>query len=274
MSSGYAITNALTGLAATAFTWSSGYTTDRAKLNDGLQDEVAAGSSSAQASGQTLKVDLGAATALVGVAILNHNLASGSCTVQIDASSDDFAADTTAVKAATTINTSAPYDKDTVLQFPSVTKRYWRFTFVHTGTKTVRLGELLFFASITTLTRQSVYGAGEEERFPQNRVASDTGHVRATVLAGAIRSKSLDFRDLRLTTERDEVMAMWRATQGGAKTLLFIDLIESQATAASSAGQQCLWGKLEPVQGWTEDDYQVFTTTALRLTGLGREAGT
>lgn len=274
MSSGYAIANALSGLAATAFTWSSAFTTKRGRLNDGVMDELAAGSSSAQASGQTLVVDLGSATALVGFALLNHNLASGACTVRVrGADNAAITVNVVTAKAASTINTSAPYQKDTVLQFPSVTKRYWEFTFVHTGTKIVTIGEVLAFTSITTLTRQTIYGAGESERYIQNRVETMTGNMRSTFLAGPIRTKQLPFADLRGTSERDELMAMWRATQGGVANLLYIDLIESTATAATSAAQQCLWGKLQETLAWTEGDYLVFGVDGLVLVGQGREVG-
>ena len=47
------------------------------------------------------------------------------------------------LRRSTTIVTTAPNHKDTALQFASVTKRYWRIIFVHTGTKIVTLGELL-----------------------------------------------------------------------------------------------------------------------------------
>lgn len=274
MSSGYGITNLLTGLAASAFTWSSGYTTDRDKLNDGKQDEVAAGSSSAQASGQTLTINLGSAQAVAAIALLSHNLATGACTVAVTYADDSgFTTGTGTAKAASTINTSAPYDKDTVLQFPSVTKQYWRLTFVHTGTKTLRLGEVLFFGSLTTLSRQSAYGDGESSIFPQNRVRTDTGAERATVLAAEIRTKRLDYKDLRGTSERDELMGMWRAALGGARNLLFVDLISSSATAAAAEAMQCMWAKLAPSMGWTQDDYALFTITGVTLTGLGREAG-
>ena len=53
MSHGYATANALSGLAAAAFTWSSGYAVARTRLNDGILDEVASGSAAPQASGQT-----------------------------------------------------------------------------------------------------------------------------------------------------------------------------------------------------------------------------
>lgn len=273
MSVGYAITNALTGLAATAFTWSSAYTTGRSRLNDGIQDEVAAGSSSAQASGQTLIVDLGAATAIVGVALLNHNLGVGSCTVKVEADTANTFATAVTAKAASTINTTAPYEKDTILQFPSVSKRYWRLTFTHSGTKTIQLGELLFFTSITTLSRSPIYGASESERYITNRVESTLGITRATYLGGPIRSKRFAFKDLEAETQRNELMAMWRTTQGGVSKLLWIDLIESTSAAASAEGQRCLWGRLGATQGWSNIDYNLFDVDGFELVGEGREVG-
>lgn len=274
MSSGYAITNRLTGLAATAFTWSSGFTTGRSKINDGLMDEVAVGSSSAQASGQTLVMDLGSALACVGVVILNHNLASGTSSVRVRGADDAaITVNVVTAKADTTIGTSAPYEKDSALQFPSVTKRYWELTFTHTGTKIIRLGEILVFGSITTLSRQTVYGAGEEEEYFLNRNQGQVGHVRSTYLGGPVRSKRLPFSLLRGTTERDELMTMWRATQGGNKNLLYLDNIDSSASAGTAASQQCLWGKLQSSLSWTEGDYLLFDIDSLVLVGQGREVG-
>lgn len=272
--SGYAIANALTGLAASAFTWSSGYTTNRNRLNDGYQDEPAAGSSSAQASGQTLAFDLGSATALVGIAILGHNLATGGVTVLVEgADNAGFSTNLVTAKAATTINTSAPYEKDAVLQFPSVTKRYWRLTFAHSGTKTLSICEVMALTSITTLSRQTIYGAGERERYVTNRTESKTGQVRSTFLSGPIRSKTLPFKDLRATTERNELMTMWRATRGGNANLLYLDNISSSASAGTSASQQCLWGKLQQSLGWVQNDYEVYDVDGLEFVGLGREVG-
>jgi len=274
MSSGYGITNLLSGLAASAFAWSSGYATDRDKLNDGKQDEVAAGSSSAQASGQTLTINLGSAQAVAAIALLSHNLASGACTVAVTYADDSgFTVGTGTAKAASTVPTAAPNDKDLVLQFPSVTKQYWRLTFAHSGTKTLRLGEVLFFGSLTTLSRQSIYGDGESSTFPQNRVRTDTGAERATVLSAEIRTKRLNYKDLRGTAERDELMGMWRATLGGARNLLWVETIESAATAATAEGMQCIWSKLGASMGWTQGDFLLFDITGIVLTGLGREAG-
>lgn len=273
MSQGYAVTNALSALAAGSFTWSSGYTTARTRLNDGVMDEVAAGSSSAQASGQTLVVDIGSATALVGFALLNHNLATGACTVRVRGA-DDAAITTNVVtaKAASTIVTTAPNEKDTVLQFPSVTKRYWELTFVHTGTKVVRLGELLAFASITTLTRGSIYGDGDDEKPFLNKNVSGTGHQRATYLAGPVRTKRLLYKDLS-TSELAELRAMWAASTYGVSNLLFIPYIESTSTAASSAAQECLWGKLQGEFDFTRADFSLHDPSNFVIVGQGREVG-
>jgi len=275
MSHAYALSNLLTGLAATAFTWSSAFTTGRNRLNDGLQDELAAGSSTAQASGQTLTVDLGSAQSVAAVALLNHNLATGACTVAVTYADDSgFTVGTGTAKAASTVPTSAPNEKDLVLQFPAVSKRYWRLTFAHTGTKIVTLGELLLLGTITTLSRRRIWGHGEEERFITNRVETSTGNTRSTFLSGPIRTKRLPFKDLRGTSERNEVMSMWRASKGGCLKLLWIDTVESTATAATEEGMECLWGKLQESLGWTEDDFSLYTPdAALELVGSGREAG-
>lgn len=271
MSQGYAVTSALTGLAAGSFVWSSGYTTARTRLNDGIMDEVAAGSSSAQASGQTLSIDLGAASALVGFALLNHNLASGACTVTVTAGTDGITYGTT-VKAASTIVTTAPNEKDTVLQFPSASFRYWRLTFAHSGTKTVRFGEILAFTAITTLTRGSIYGDGDSERPFLNKNISGTGHQRATYLGGPVRTKRLLYKDLS-TSELAELRAMWAASTYGVSNLLFIPYIESTSTAASSAGQECLWGKLQEEFDFTRPDFSLYDPSNFVIVGQGREVG-
>lgn len=274
MSAGWAVANALQGLAATSFVWSSGFTTSRNRLNDTIQDELASSAASAVASGQTLAFDLGSAQALSGVALLNHNLATGACAVKVEGADDSaFTVNLVTAKAASTINTTAPYDKDTVLQFPSTTKRWWRLTFTHTGTKVVTLGELLALGTITTLSRNYIYGNGETEKYILNRGEMMTGNVRSTFLAGPIRTKRMPFKDLQGTSQRNELMAWWRATRGGNLNTLLVENIESTATAATSTAMQCIWGYLQEELGWTEDDSNLYGVDALTLVGQGREAG-
>lgn len=273
MSHGYAVTNALSGLAATAFTWSSAFTTSRDRLNDGVMDLLASSAAAAQASGQTLVIDMGSATALAGLALLNHNLASGACTVRVRGADDAaFTVNVVIAKAASTVTTAEPNHKDTVLQFPSVSKRYWELAFVHAGTKIVTVGELLALASITTLNRTTIYGSGDTERYVLNRNDSETGNLRSTFLAGPLRSRTLPFKDLS-TSERDELFVMFRATKGGNANLLWVEFLESTTTAATASAQECIWGKIAPKLSWTQDDFRLFTPGGLEITGLGREVG-
>lgn len=271
MSQGYAITNALTGLAATAFTWNSAYTVNRTRLNDGIMDEPVSSAASPGGSPTTLSINLGTPTALVGFALLNHNLASGACTVGITAGTDGITYGTTA-KATTTIVTTSPDHKDTVLQFPSASFQYWRLTFVHTGSKVVTLGEVLAFTSITTLTRASIYGDGEEERAIVNRNVSQLGHQRATFVGGPVRTKRRIYKDLSLS-EKAELRAMWAASNYGVSNILWLDFIESASTAATANGMACLWGKIEPSFDWTQGDFQLFDPSDFTLLGQGREVG-
>lgn len=277
MSHGYGITNHLAGLAASAFTWSSGYTTGRDRLNDDLMDEVAQGSSSAQASGQYLQVDLGTGAQIVGIALLNHNLATGACAVEVQAAGGPtfpVAPSTYVAKAATTIVTSAPNEKDTILQFPAnLSSRYWRIIFTHSGSKTIQLGEVVFFTAITELSRQYTYGNSESERVVTNRVESVTGSIRSTFVAGPIRTKRFAFKDLQGDSQRDELMGMWRNTRGGTRNLLWIDSIESVSTAGSAAAQSCIWGRLGESHGWNNNDFDLYGVDGFELTSQGREVG-
>jgi hypothetical protein len=68
-------------------------------------------------------------------------------------------------------------------------------------------------------------------------------------------------------------MTMWRNTNGGALNLLWIDDINSTASAATLAQQRCLWGKLQPSLGWTEGDFSLFDVDGLTLVGTARGVG-
>lgn len=274
MTHAYATGNAASSLAATAFTWSTGATTDRDALNDGRMSKTCSSTSSGS-SPIDLTIDFGTATALVGFALLNHSLASYSGLTVSVTGADDAAMTVNAVtaKAASTLPTSAPVHKDAVLCFPSVTKRYWRLRFAYGSPPfTVVLGEVLALSSFTSLTRKKVYGWGESERYYTNTAESRTGETFTTFLAGPRRTKRLPFVDLS-TSEKAEVMAMWRASRGGATNLLFVEDYNSTADAAASSEMECLWGKLKPAMGWAEGDFSLFSPDALELTELGRQVG-
>ena len=274
MAHAWATTNALAGLAESAFTFTNWTASNKSFLNDAAMDGVCS-TGAASSSSRSIDIDLGSAQAVVGFALLNHNLASWSATTIgiVGAASADFVTSPVNAKTATTIAVTAPNDKDTVLQFPSVTKRYWRLNFASGALEALRLGELMVLTSITALSRLKAYGHGESEEFVSNRAAMRTGNVRASYLAGPIRSKRLPFVDMQGQSQREELMAMWRLAKGDATPLLWVEYVESTSDAATAAGQECLWGRLQPALSWRETDYTLFDVDALELRSLGRDVG-
>lgn len=273
MSHAYAVTNVLEGLSATNFTWSSGTTTNRGYVFDRRLDSIFYSSDSTEASVKVV-IDFGGTVTLNGFAFLNHNMATwGSPTVLIEAATD--AAITTGVvtaKSASSIATTAPNHKDCVLAFAAVTKRYWRITFDGAGSVMLSLGEMLAFSSSPTLSRKKIYGHGEQEEFVLNKVKTMTGQELTTFLAGPIRTKKLPFADLS-TSEKAEVMAMWRASYGGSVPMLWIESLATTSAAATEAEQECVYGKLTETLGWTESDFSLYGVTGLEIRSLGREVG-
>lgn len=275
MAHAYATVNAAAGLAASAFTFTNMTASNKAFLNDAAMDRVC----SATASNATRSIDLdfGSATAIVGFALLNHNIASWSPTSITIKAADaaDFVSGLVTAKAASGVNTDAPNEKDLILQFPAYTKRYWRIEFASSATETLRLGELFALGSsaLTALTRTKAYGHGESEAYVTNRTESRTGNVRSTFLAGPLRTKRLPFVDLQGVSQREELMAMWRAAKGDVTNLLWVEYVESTNTAATDAGMECLYGKLQPALSWRETDYTLFDVDALELRQVGRDVG-
>jgi hypothetical protein len=273
MAHGYAVTNAAAGLATSAFTFTSMTASNKQFLNDAAMDGVCSATSAATT--RSIDIDLGSARALVGVALLNHNMAGWEDPNVRILAADDAAFSVNLVEAKTWSETNppAPEDRDCVLQFPSVTKRYWRVEFRSLVTAALRLGELMLLSSVTSLSRLKAYGWSETEEYVSNRAAMRTGNARASFLAGPLRSKRLPFVDMQGASQREELMAMWRAAKGDVTPLLWVEYIESTTAGGSAAGQACLWGKLQPSLSWRENDYNLFDVDALELRSLGRDVG-
>lgn len=263
----------LTGLGVGAFTWSTGVTTDRDALNDNLQDKLCSGGGPAAVV--RLVVDLGAAQTVAAIAALSHTMAQYALPyVTVEAAAD--AGFTTSLVACRSgpLPTTGPGTRDFVAQFTPVSRRYWRLSFQDLTPVNVipAIGELIFLSSVVTLPRLKTYGWGESERYVLNRVESRTGNVRSTFLAGPIRSKTWPFVDQQGFSQREALLAMWRATHGGNENLLWLEQVDSTsgAWAALSPGIDCLWGKLAPSMAWKESDFNLFDVDAFMLTGLGR----
>lgn len=275
----YAVTNLATGLASTAFVFSVGAAdTTRARLNDARMDSRYVNGS--PVTSLSFTIDLGSAIQTSGIALLNHNFGTAALasTVRVRAGSAAAAGLVTAgivvAKAATTLTTSAPYQKDHVFQYAAVTLRYLEVLISFTGTCTnLSIGEVFVFNAQTQLSRKSIYGGGESEEIRSASVDFYSGGSRSSFLGGPIRSLRLPYSDLS-STEKDEQATMWRATRGPVTPFVWIDSYEATAVAAAAAEQRVLYGKLDvPAYDFTENDYQLFTPGDLLIRSLGREVG-
>lgn len=276
MAFAYATTNLLSGLAAGSFTFSTGAgpaDATRLYLNDGKMD--AQYSATAGTTAETIQIDLGSARAVSGIAILNHNLAAlGGGTITITAAaSSDFLTSPVTPKATTTVNATAPKHKDTVLQFASTTKRYWRIAFTHVGSTALKLGELFFYAASTSLSRDQADGSGESERLVVADVRMQQGSVRGIFFGGPIRRKRLRTADW-TTTQRDQALTLWRAVLGPVSPFLWIESYEATSTAAAVAQQDCIYGRLQlPEFEWSWVNFDITQIPELLIESEGRERG-
>lgn len=276
MSYAWTVTNALASLAEGSFIWTSG-PNDATRLHMRDRRMGKQFTCTAAASGNTLTIDLGTATSLSGFAFLNHNLASfgGTVSCQIQGA-DDFAFSVNVVtaKAITTLDFTRPHDKDFVLQFPAVSRRWWRLIFTWTGTKTLKVGEVFAFASSTTLTRRDIWGpSGEGWEYRLASTESDALEHRAYLLAGPRRTKRLVFGDLS-STERIELEALFFAAQGPVNPVLFITEKNETSSAATADEQDVLFAKLDlEAFDFKFADFSRFDVPELLLRSLGREVG-
>lgn len=288
MSHAYSTVNRLHGLAAAAFTWSPAYSSsDRAYLNDSRMDRrVNVGNGSGSPSTTTVVIDLGTARGLKGFALLNHNFAiqtGGTGTVKVEGADDSgMSTNLVTAKAATTLsaemsaNAMDPKNKDHVLQFAAVTKRYWRLTFAWSGGSITNLtfGELYAYDDVTQLTRKGIYGSGDREDVFTSEIQFGNGDTRGLFLGGPVRSMTLRWQDLS-ESELLELRALWYAAYGNAGKLLFIPSYEATATAAAAAQQDCIYGRLSRRNSieYPEMDYLLHSFDDLVVRSLGREVG-
>lgn len=275
MAYAWTITNALSSLAAADFVWASGPSdATRLYMRDGRMGKQFV--CTAAGSGNTLNIDMGAATSLKGWAFLNHNLASfgGTVTCQVQAATLADYSNAADAKAITTLDFTKPHDKDFVLQFPAVSKRYWRLIFTWTGTKTLKVGEVFAYASATALSRADDYGAsGEGHEYRVAQVESDNLEPRAYLLAGPQRSKRMSFT-LLSPSERAELEAIFYAAKGPVNPVLFVLSQNEVATAAAADDTDVMFAKVDLTKfDYGVPDFRLFTSPSLVLRNLGREVG-
>lgn|GEM_PF-5625378 len=272
MAHAWEVGNLASGIAASSWTWSNGASTNRAYLNDGRMDKTF--SVGSVASTVNVVVDLGASTSISAIAVLNHNLSTATAPTLTIATADDsgFTTNVVTQKSTTTLNQTAPRHKDHILQFAAASRRYWKLTFAWTGSFSMTLGEI-FFATPTSLTRSTIFGHSQSEKYFTTRFESYIGETRGHFLAGPYRVRSLSFADL-TASQREELFSMYRETRGGSLPLLWVEKYEAVSTAAASDNQEVIWGRLEEdTLSWTEDDFGIYQPSKMTLTSLSRGVG-
>lgn len=287
MTYAYGVTNQITAAGAGLYNRISGVNTAIAQasyLKDSwLGKRAAVGS---LANNDSIVIDMGAATALTGIALLNHNLvtAGGAATTVTVKGADDSAMSTNLVtiKAATTLASSAPAPKkkDHLLQFPAtfthaaVYPRYYQLLVAGmTGTTAVLMGELFATTGLTSFTRGSVYGSSSGLDVVNAQAQMQYGEPRSIYLGGPIREETYKFADWS-ATQVAEMSALYEAASGFSTPFLWAESVNPTATAATAAEQACIFGNgmLDRLD-WTQDDYNVYQLPALKIRSLGREAG-
>lgn len=275
MTFAYGTTNRATGLAASAFTVTTGAgPTDstRLYLNDGRVDLQYEFTSS---NAVTLQIDLGSAKTVSAWAVLNHNFNSlGGGTCKIDAADDTaWTTNVVAIKAASTFATTFPKEKDSVFQFASATKRVWRLTFTNVTTGAVKIGEVFGVSATTQLSRGQTDGSGESGKFVRGVVEMANGGVRTVLFGGPIRRKTFRAQDY-TESQKNELLTLWNATKGDVLRFLWIESYEATALAAAATEQDCIFGRLlVPEFTWSWTDYNLTQPSELVIEAEPREWG-
>lgn len=284
MSYGYSISNVLASLGATSFKDGAlASLTNGSYLNDIRLDKQAAAPSSPYAATFNLIVDMGSAVNIGGFALLNHNCvvdsAGGTVQVLVDAADDNaFAVNLVHPKTATSLYAGTDvYDvrrKDHVLQFPSVAKRWWKLGFTYAANLSPVIGELFAFGAPVTLPRTSIYGSGEGEEVFGPEVNFNNGNRSAYLIGGPLKTKSYQYADLS-ASDLNAFRTLWRSTKGFALPFLWLESVESIGSGATTAGQECVYGRLElPGFEWAQDDFGIYQpSNRFGIRSLGREVG-
>ena len=281
----FATVNLFSALGNSAYTWSNAYAgTDKAYVNDGKLDRrVVVGS---PASNIELVIDMGTATNIKGMALLNHNcLTTLGAAVSVSVKGADDAAITTnpvTVKAATSLasyfsySSREPRNKDHLLAWGgSTSKRYWQILWTYTGTiANFSIGEIFAYNAVTQLSRYSEYGSDDAlEHTLTTEVETLSGDRRAAFLAGPIRRKRLHWT-LMTSTQRDQLLKLSRDSIGNVGNVLWASNYVESSSAAAAAEQDCILGYLgNPDFASPENDYHLYDPNEIILTSRGREIG-
>ena len=273
---GYQRTNLGASLAAAAFTPGSGPSdASRSFLVDRRMDKVY--EFTAVSGDNELVIDFGSAVSLGAIALLNSNVVDapgGEPTVTVEAADNSgISVNAVLAKDETLLNITLPYHRDHVLQFPAVSRRFWRITWFWSGSFQLTLGEIFFAAGVTSLPRRSTYGSGDALRVLDVSVEMQYGDSRVTLLGGPQRVKRLRFADLS-ATDAQALRTMWLTMGGRALPFLWVEQVQAATQGAPAAEQECVFGRLQaPDFAEPQEDFGVYQTAELEVRSMGRQVG-
>jgi hypothetical protein len=279
MAHGYCVANLLSGLASTAITTTATVIGGNSSyVNDGRLGRtwILTAVNIVGTHFCDIKLDLGSAKSAQCIAWLNTSGVPSGAFVQLFSDVDSsFDPAPYQPKNLTTFGVTDAIDKkDFVLQFPASTAYRWLLLRItHSSSFTVSIGELFIGASITSLSREGVYGSGEGEEIIAVSSRMQGGDVRVAKFGGPIAERRYSFADW-TASQLAEAKALWRATNGPVTPLLWIDKVTQTVNAGTVADMRCMYGRIQDARfDWTQDDFGVYQPPGLILRSSGRELG-
>ncbi len=275
MTLAYAANHVLQQLTAAAFTWVAGPAdATRAYLCDGKMDKVFTSGSTGTST--SVVIDMGAAVAISAWAVLNSNAYLDATPRLTITAADDAGMSVNLVtfKSQTTLNATAPKNKDHILQGAPVTKRYWKLAWAFASNHTLTIGEIYASVASFTLSRTGTYGdSGDGEGFITAQSKMQYGDTRAVYLAGPVRETHLKWDD-HTSSNRDELASLWRLVKGPTTPFLWIPSYEAVSAAAAASEQEVIFGRLLLSDLYApQSDFNLYQPPSFLIRSLGREVG-
>jgi hypothetical protein len=152
----------------------------------------------------TITVDCGVAKAANYALLYGHNLGSLGLTVEVRASTDNFAASDVLVDTVTPAN-----DKPLLRTFASVSYRYWRWRFTGASVPTIAIAPIGTALALPRRLKKGFDPIGRKLKASTNR--SESGHALGRVIEYEEWSERLRFNNITWSWMRANFIPAWEA---------------------------------------------------------------
>lgn len=213
------------------------------RLLDGLLAPV--NTAPALTSPAYLTLGLGEARDVSCVALLNDDFGAQAVTVSAEVQGSVDAAFTSPVslKSASALAATTHRRVNHALCYPSASYRWLRLKLTFSGTLTLRCGEV-FVGLLTVLPRPLALQGLERLSYAMNSIEMRQGERRTKALSGPYRTRQIRVEDAS-SSDKEAFRAMFRASLGGARPLLYVPSLVSSTASATDAEQDCLFGRAQ-----------------------------